>query len=206
MPVVVALGDSPAIRDAFEHPPAQVPLTLAGKPHIARIEHGQLHLQRRTVDLRTIVAETLEARRIQIERRRHALNVEIGTDPIFVYGDPLRIAQVVSNLIDNAAKYTPEQGTITVALCSEGDEAVVAVRDTGVGIPPAQAQKIFEPFAQLPDSRHASAGGVGLGLALVKRLTELHGGQIQVASDGPSQGSCFTIRLPIHRVPSISET
>ena len=154
----------------------------------------------------TIVAETLEARRIQIERRRHTLNVDIGVDPILVDGDPLRIAQAVSNLVDNAAKYTPEQGTITVALSSEGDEAVVAVRDTGVGIPPEQAKRIFEPFAQLPDSRHASAGGVGLGLALVKRLTELHGGQVKVASDGPGQGSCFTIRLPIRHALSISET
>ena len=102
---------------------------------IARIENGQLQIERRTVDMRTIFAETLEARRTQIESRRHALNVEIGADPILVDGDPLRIAQVVSNLLDNAAKYTPEQGTITVALSSEDEEAVVAVRDTGVGIP-----------------------------------------------------------------------
>ena len=110
---------------------------------IARIENGQLQIERRTVDMRTIVAETLEARRTQIESRRHALNVEIGVDPILVDGDPLRIAQVVSNLLDNAAKYTPEQGTITVALSSEDEEAVVAVRDTGVGIPQGQAAKIL---------------------------------------------------------------
>ena len=87
-----------------------------------------------------------------------------------------------------------------------GAEAVVAVRDTGSGIPPAQAQGIFEPFAQLPKSRHAWAGGVGLGLALVKRLTELHDGRVDVASDGPGQGSCFTIRLPIRRSVSTVET
>ena len=89
---------------------------------------------------------------------------------------------------------------------SEGEEAVVAVRDTGFGIPPGQAKRIFEPFAQLPDSRHASAGGVGLGLALVKRLTELHDGRVNVASEGPGQGSCFTIRLPLHHALSILET
>ena len=88
----------------------------------------------------------------------------------------------------------------------EGAEAVVAVRDTGSGIPPAQAQRIFEPFAQLPNSRHASAGGVGLGLALVKRLTELHHGRVDVASDGPGHGSCFTIRLPIRQSLSAVET
>ena len=173
---------------------------------VARIESGQLELERRVVDVRAIVAETVEARRAQIERRRHSLNVEIGADPILIDADPVRLAQVVSNLVDNAAKYTPEQGTITVALSVEGAEAVVAVRDTGFGIPPAQAQRIFEPFAQLPNSRHASAGGVGLGLALVKRLTELHDGRVDVASDGPGQGSCFTIRLPIRRSVSTVET
>jgi signal transduction histidine kinase len=173
---------------------------------VARIESGQLELERRVVDVRTIVAETVEARRAQIERRRHSLNVEIGPDPILIDADPVRLAQVVSNLVDNAAKYTPEQGTITVALSVQGDEAVVAVSDTGLGIPLAEARRIFEPFAQLPDSRHASAGGVGLGLALVKRLTELHDGHVNVTSDGPGQESCFTIRLPIRRSVSTLET
>ena len=173
---------------------------------IARIENGQLQLERGLVDLRTIVAETLEARRTQIERRQHSLTIDIGVAPVLVDGDALRLAQVVSNLVDNAAKYTPEQGSITVALSSDGDEAVVTVRDTGFGIPSGQAKRIFEPFAQLPDSRHASAGGVGLGLALVKRLTELHGGQVAVASEGAGQGSCFTIRLPLHHALSILET
>ena len=173
---------------------------------IARIENGQLELERGLVDIRAIVAETLEARRTQIERRQHSLTIDIGVAPVLVDGDALRLAQVVSNLVDNAAKYTPEQGSITVALSSDGDEAVVTVRDTGVGIPSGQAKRIFEPFAQLPDSRHASAGGVGLGLALVKRLTELHGGQVAVASEGAGQGSCFTIRLPLHHALSILET
>ena len=87
---------------------------------VARIESGQLELDRRVVDVRAIVAETVESRRAQIERRRHSLNVEIGADPILIDGDPVRLAQVVSNLVDNAAKYTPEQGTITVALSVEG--------------------------------------------------------------------------------------
>src|SRR5688572_30606308 len=150
---------------------------------VARIESGQLELERRVVDVRALVAETLEARRAQIERRRHSLNVELGTDPVLMEADPVRLAQVVSNLLDNAAKYTPEDGNITVALSVEGDEAVVAVSDNGFGIPPAEAKRIFEPFAQLADSHHASAGGVGLGLALVKRLTELHDGNVKVDSD-----------------------
>jgi signal transduction histidine kinase len=172
---------------------------------IARIESGKLQLNRRTVDLRAIVAQTIETRRLQIERGRHSLKVELGEDPIFVYADPVRLAQVVSNLVDNAAKYTPERGNITVALSSDDEEVMVVVRDTGVGIPSARAQSIFEPFTQLPQSRQVSAGGLGLGLALVKSLTELHGGLVTVVSGGPDQGSSFTVRLPIHSPQSTLE-
>jgi signal transduction histidine kinase len=164
---------------------------------IARIESGKLKLDRRTVDVRAVVAETIETRRLQIEHRRHSLKVELGDGPVFVDADPVRLAQVVSNLVDNAVKYTPEHGTITVAVSTDGESVIVAVRDTGVGIPSARAQSIFEPFTQLPESRNASAGGLGLGLALVKSLTELHGGLVRVVSNGPDQGSCFTVRLPV---------
>lgn len=164
---------------------------------IARIESGKLELERRIVDVRAVVAETVETRRPQIERRRHALKVELGEEPIFADADPVRLAQVVSNLVDNAAKYTPEHGTIAVALSADGEDVVIAVRDTGVGVPSTRAQSIFEPFTQLTESRHASAGGLGLGLPLVKRLTELHGGSVRVVSSGPNQGSCFIVRLPL---------
>ena len=106
----------------------------------------------------------------------------------------MRLAQVVSNLVDNAAKYTPEKGHISVAVSSEGTEATLAVRDTGIGIPAERAQSIFQPFTQLAESGEMSAGGLGLGLALVRSLTELHGGAVQVVSAGPGQGSCFTVR------------
>jgi signal transduction histidine kinase len=173
---------------------------------IARIESGKLQLERRTLDLRAVVAATIDARRSQIEHRRQSLTVELGEQPIMVDADPIRFAQVVSNLIDNAAKYTPENGHIAVSMLREGDEVEVIVSDDGVGIPPERAASIFDAFTQLETSRAASSGGLGIGLALVKSLTELHGGAVTVASDGPNRGSSFYIRLPVHTGPSITGT
>ena len=164
---------------------------------IARISSGKLVLENHSVDLRTVVAETIEARRMQIERRRHSITIELGDEPIVLEGDPVRLAQVVSNLVDNAVKYTPENGHIFVAVSAEGTEATLAVRDTGIGLPSEKAESIFQPFTQLANASEMSAGGLGLGLALVRSLTELHGGAVQVVSAGPGEGSCFTVRLPL---------
>lgn len=164
---------------------------------IERIENGKLHLEKHTIDLRTIVSETIDTRRSQIERRRHMLTVDLGAQPVLVDADPVRLVQVLSNLIDNATKYTPEHGRISVAVSSDRDEAAIAVSDTGVGVPAERVQSIFEPFTQLTESDGLSAGGLGLGLALVRRLTELHGGSVSAASAGRGQGSCFTVRLPM---------
>ena len=165
---------------------------------IERIERGKLELDRRPVDLRAVVAATIDARRAQIERRGHFLTVELGDAPIIIEGDEVRLAQVVSNLVDNAAKYTPEHGLISVALLHEGDDVEVVISDSGVGIPPERVAGIFDAFTQLEGSRDAAAGGLGLGLALVKSLTELHGGAVTVVSEGRDRGSSFCVRLPVH--------
>lgn len=172
---------------------------------IARIESGKLELDRRPVDLRAVVAGTIDARRSQIERRGHSLTVELGSAPVIVEADGVRLAQVVSNLVDNAAKYTPEKGHISVALLRAGDEVELVVRDSGVGIPPERTARIFDAFTQLEESRGASAGGLGLGLALVKSLTELHGGAVTVVSEGLDRGSSFYVRLPIHAFDTVIE-
>ena len=169
---------------------------------VARIESGKLQLLRQTVDVRAVVAETLATRREQLERRQHSLIIELGPDPLLVDADPVRLAQVLSNLVDNAAKYTPERGKVRVAAAREGDHVALTVSDTGVGVPEDRVQSIFEPFAQLRESRDASDGGMGLGLALVRRLTELHGGTVKVASDGRDRGSTFTVRWPIKQMPA----
>lgn len=164
---------------------------------VARIETGKLELDRRPVDLRVVVADGVELLRSQIERRGHALSVSLGANSLIFDADPVRLVQVVTNLIDNAAKYTPDGGTLSVTLRVDGAEGLIVVSDSGVGIPPGRAEQIFEPYVQLAESRQAARGGVGVGLALVKTVTELHGGTVTVESSGVNAGATFTVRLPL---------
>jgi signal transduction histidine kinase len=164
---------------------------------IERIDNGKLQLERQSLDLREIVTNTLESRRADAERRKQSLTMQTTQDPVYVDVDAVRLAQVVSNLVDNAVKYTPEAGHINVAVAAEGGEAVIVVQDDGAGIPSERLASIFEPFVQLSESRHAARGGMGLGLSLVRRLTELHGGTVDVTSGGPGRGSRFAVHLPL---------
>jgi signal transduction histidine kinase len=165
---------------------------------IARIGTGKLKLDITTVDLRRIIVDAIDARRAQIARRQQQLRLELGSHPVFIEGDAVRLTQVVSNLIDNAAKFTPDRGEIVVSLSSDDDGVVVAVRDTGIGISAGDVEAIFNPSMQVDSSNDASSAGLGLGLALVRSLTELHGGQVTVTSAGADQGSCFTVRSPAY--------
>lgn len=162
---------------------------------IARVVSGKLELARQVLDLRTVVAEAADTRRAQIERKGQTLTVDLGVTAAPVHGDPTRLTQVISNLLDNAAKYTPEGGTISVTVACHEAECSVNVRDNGAGIPAEEAERIFLPFTQLHKDGDVE-GGLGLGLALVQRLAELHGGSVTVVSPGPGLGSCFTLRLP----------
>jgi signal transduction histidine kinase len=163
----------------------------------ARIGRGKLQLEKQMVDLRSLVTEIIDTKWGQTDQRgRHNVSVDLGDTPLFVEADPIRLAQVFTNLIDNAAKFTPDGGRISVAMTAKEDVVNIDVRDTGIGLPADQLQSIFDPFTQLPDPHDPSQRGLGLGLSLVKGLTELHGGTVHVASAGPGQGSCFTVRLP----------
>jgi signal transduction histidine kinase len=169
---------------------------------MTRIENGKMRLDLRAVDLREIVRNTLESRRPEVERRKHRVTVEVSSAPVLVDGDPVRLVQVLSNLVDNAVKYTPEAGHITVAVTADGHEATVAVQDNGDGIPPDRVGSIFEPFVQLSHTQRDARGGMGLGLALVRRLTELHGGTVDASSAGEGRGSRFAVHLPMHVAPN----
>lgn len=166
---------------------------------LERIDHGKLQLDLRSVDLREIVTNTLELRRPDAERRKQSLTMRLTQDPVIVDADAVRLAQVVSNLVDNAVKYTPEAGHIDVAVTADGREAVIVVQDDGAGIPSERVDSIFEPFVQLSESRTAARGGMGLGLPLVRRLTELHGGTVDVTSSGLGHGSRFAVHLPLQQ-------
>ena len=162
---------------------------------IVRIDNEKLELDKRRVDLRELVSTTMEARWARGDDHRHQWTLELGHEPILLDADPVRLTQIVSNLLDNAAKYTPEGGEIAISAAASGGEARVAVRDTGVGIGAAELHDIFDWRTQgWPEVR---AQGAGLGLTLVRSLAELHGGTVQASSDGPGQGSCFTVRLPV---------
>jgi signal transduction histidine kinase len=169
-----------------------------------RIDNGKLQLDVQPVDLREIVTNTLESRRADAERRQQSLTVQLTPDPVVVDADAVRLVQVVSNLVDNAVKYTPDAGHINVAVTADGHEAVIVVQDDGAGIPSERVDSIFEPFVQLSESRHAARGGMGLGLSLVRRLTVLHGGTVDVTSSGPGQGSRFAVHLPLQQQPMAS--
>ena len=132
-----------------------------------------------------------------LDAGKHQFVVEMPTEPVWLDADHTRLAQVVSNLLNNAAKYTPEGGTVTLTAVADGAMAEIRVSDTGVGIPPEMQSRIFEIFAQVEDHLTKAQGGLGIGLALAKQLVSLHGGTLGVASAGQDQGSVFTVRVPI---------
>ena len=164
---------------------------------LERIDNGKLQLDRHPVDVREIVTNSLESGREKVERRQQSLTVRLTRDPVVVDADEVRLVQVVSNLVDNAIKYTPNAGHIDVAVTTDGEEVLIVVQDDGAGIPPEHVENIFEPFVQLSESRPAARGGMGLGLPLVRRLTEMHGGRVDVSSGGRNCGSRFAVHLPL---------
>lgn len=164
---------------------------------ISRISTGKLVLQREPLDLRRVVEMALEACDPVIKRGGHQLTVELPDEDLCVDGDPARLAQSLSNLLNNAAKYTPDGGQIAVRLARRGDEAVISVQDSGVGLPPEMIGRVFDMFAQVNRTLARSQGGLGIGLALVRSLVAMHGGRAIAASPGPGQGSTFAIELPL---------
>jgi PAS domain S-box-containing protein len=162
---------------------------------VARISSGKIELKRTPMDLAAALASAVETSRPALEAARHRLDVNVPAAPLAVEGDLVRLAQVIANLLNNAAKYTDPGGRITLAARREGGEAVVSVRDNGSGIPAELLPRLFDMFAQADRAR--AQGGLGIGLALARRLVELHGGRIEARSDGPGQGAEFLVRLPL---------
>jgi PAS domain S-box-containing protein len=162
---------------------------------VSRITHGTLQLRKQQTDLHSILGAAVETARPLIDERHHVLDLAVP-EQLQVHGDPLRLAQVLSNLLTNAAKYTNPGGRIRVTGAQQGDELVISVEDSGIGISAQDLPKVFGMFAQLRTAQDHTAGGLGIGLALAKGIVELHGGRIEAASGGPGMGSRFTVRLP----------
>jgi PAS domain S-box-containing protein len=166
---------------------------------VSRITQGRMVLQRQTIELNAVVQHAIETIRPLIERQRHTLNVSLVSPAPAVDGDPARLAQVFANLLDNAAKYQDPGGTIDLSVDVRREHAIVSVHDEGVGMTPDQRVNVFEMFAQVDSGVDRSHGGLGIGLSLVKRLVELHGGTVSAESSGLGQGSTFVVSLPIVR-------
>jgi PAS domain S-box-containing protein len=164
---------------------------------VSRITRGKITLHRSELEIATVIAAAVEMAQPLLEQRRHVLSIEVPRTGLSVLADPDRLAQVLTNLLTNAAKYTPLEGRIGISARREAGEVVVRVTDNGMGISPALLPTIFEPFVQGPRSAARSEGGLGIGLALVKSLVTLHGGSVAAASEGPDQGSEFVVRLPL---------
>jgi CheY-like chemotaxis protein len=164
---------------------------------VSRISRGKIDLRTARVGLAEVVRNAVETSAPAVEAGRHRLTVDLPAEPVTVEGDVVRLTQVVANLLNNAAKYTPAGGTIAVAAGREGDEAVVRVRDTGVGIPPDMLPKVFEMFTQVNRHLGRAQGGLGIGLTLVRRLVEMHGGTVGATSAGEGSGAEFVVRLPL---------
>jgi PAS domain S-box-containing protein len=164
---------------------------------VSRVTRGKLRLQHEVVDLNAAAQGAIEATRALVEARRQELTQDLAPQPLRIYADHARITQVLVNLLNNAAKYTPERGRIHVASRADGADAVVSVRDNGMGIMPRDIDTVFELFAQGPPPPDAASGGLGIGLALSRRIAELHGGTLTARSAGRNQGSEFELRLKL---------
>jgi signal transduction histidine kinase len=164
---------------------------------VSRVTQGKIELRRQIIQATDVIRSALETSRPLIDAAGHALAVEMSPEPIWLDADLTRLAQVVSNLLNNAAKYTPEGGRVGLSLQRESQAAVIRVTDTGVGIPANMQAKVFELFTQIDHHADRARGGLGIGLALVRQLVAMHGGSVGVESAGPDRGSIFTVRIPI---------
>jgi CheY-like chemotaxis protein len=189
-------------REMMERQVTQLVKLIDDLLDVSRIATGKIVLQHKTVDLRAVIESAVEISDPLVEHAEHELTVDLPSDPVWVVGDAFRLAQVVSNLINNAAKYTPAAGAIQVELQVEGGSAVLRVVDNGVGIPAEQIGSVFEMFAQVDRTLDRAQGGLGIGLSLARHLVELHGGTIAATSDGANRGSTFSLRLPTSRAPA----
>ena len=168
---------------------------------ISRFTQGKIRVRREPIDLREIVANAHELSQAALDRQETQLSVSVPTEPVRMQGDRVRLAQVISNLLDNAAKFTPARGQVWVTLQAVRERAIVSVRDTGRGMAPTDIGRIFQPFVQARPSEGAR-DGLGIGLALAKRLVELHGGTISATSPGIGQGAEVVITLPLDDAPT----
>lgn len=201
-----ANGEGEVLKRAYEtieRQLAQMVRLVDDLLDLNRITHDRLELRNSEVELASVIQQAVEVARPLIDAAGHKLTINLPDEPIYLNADRARLAQVFGNLLNNSSKYTGPEGTVLLtAECSDG-EVVVSVKDNGAGIPPDKLESIFDMFMQVDRSSERSQGGLGIGLTLVKRLTEMHGGSIEARSAGEGQGSEFVVRLPVLERPAV---
>jgi len=200
--IPASLGDIPAMMERQMHIATRLVDDLLDA---SRIDRGKLELRRENVPLKSIVDAATDTARPNIEAKSHELLVRYAAGDLHVDADSTRLAQVIANLLNNAAKFTPTGGRIVLSVRSQADFAIIRVRDSGIGIPQADLDTIFGMFVQLDPSKTHGTAGLGLGLALARSLIAMHGGEISAHSAGPGKGSEFRIRLPLAEPPAQRE-
>jgi signal transduction histidine kinase/ActR/RegA family two-component response regulator len=164
---------------------------------VSRITQGKVELRRERIDIAVAIQNAIDTSRPLIDARHHVLEVRLPPpQTVFVYADVTRLIQIVSNLLNNAAKYTPEGGRITLTALEKDRQAIVTIQDTGTGIPADMLPRVFDMFTQVDRALERTQGGLGIGLALVRKLVEMHGGSVQARSPGLGAGSTFEVQLP----------
>jgi PAS domain S-box-containing protein len=201
-------ADNPAqqgLRDTIDRQSAQLTRIVEDMVDISRVTRGALAIDSAPIDIGQVVRRAVESSAPAIQTGRHALDVDLPKEPIVVKGDVLRLVQVLTNVLNNAARYTPEGGRIVVSARPEDGSAVVRVRDTGIGIPADMMGSIFNMFVQGRSPLQRVSGGLGIGLALARKIAELHGGTLEASSAGANEGSEFVLRLPLVQTQLVPE-
>jgi signal transduction histidine kinase/DNA-binding response OmpR family regulator len=169
---------------------------------VSRITRGKIELRKEQTEVAAVIQRAIETSKPLIDNAHHKLTIDLPDERLTIHGDPVRLAQAVSNLLNNAAKYTEEGGHIWLTVRRNDSHVVLSVRDDGIGIPPEMLPRIFDPFIQLGRSYNRAQGGLGIGLTLVRSLVEMHGGTVEAKSAGPGLGSEFLVRLPLAQEPA----
>jgi two-component system CheB/CheR fusion protein len=196
-------------RDVIDRQVGQLARLVDDLLDVSRIRRGKIPLHKEFVELTAIITQAVEISRPLLEARRQTLTEVLPADPVWLEADPMRLAQVVANLLNNACKYTEEAGQIHLNGRQEGPEMVLRVKDNGVGIAPEMLPRVFDLFAQADHTLNRAEGGLGIGLTLVKSVVELHGGRVEAFSEGLGRGSEFVVRLPVLQpgsAPSVPST
>lgn len=193
------------VRALMERQVSQLVRLVDDLLDLSRITRNKLELRREHIQLRDVVESSVETSRPAIDAGNHALHIHVPSEPLPLYADLTRLAQIFSNLLNNSAKYTPPGGQIWLSAVRQDHAVVVTVKDTGIGISETMLAKVFDMFTQADQSLERSQGGLGIGLTLVKRLVELHGGAVAAQSEGLGKGSAFVVRLPLDLKSSVPD-